>query len=82
MNIKAVGLDIGNSWFNFVGCNRAGKPIAHHKFNRGQLMHSSPIYLRVSSAWRHVLVRNTWHVPSNVTVTMCGSSPRSSSRPT
>jgi transposase len=38
MDIKAVGLDIGKSWFHFVGCNRAGKPIAHHKFNRGQLM--------------------------------------------
>jgi transposase len=38
MDIKAVGLDIGKSWFHFVGCNRAGKPIAHHKFNRGQFM--------------------------------------------
>jgi hypothetical protein len=28
----------GQSWFHFVGCNRAGKPIAQHKFNRGQLM--------------------------------------------
>jgi transposase len=39
MEIKAVGLDIGKSWFHFVGCNRAGKPVAHHKFNRTQLMH-------------------------------------------
>lgn len=38
MDIKAVGLDIGKSWFHFVGCNRTGRPIAHHKFNRGQLM--------------------------------------------
>jgi transposase len=38
MEIKAVGLDIGKSWFHFVGCNRAGKPIAQHKFNRSQLM--------------------------------------------
>ena len=38
MDIKAVGLDIGKSWFHFVGCNRAGKPIAQHKFNRSQLM--------------------------------------------
>jgi transposase len=37
MDITAVGLDIGKSWFHFVGCNRAGKPIARHKFNRGQL---------------------------------------------
>lgn len=38
MEIKVVGLDIGKSWFHFVGCNRAGKPIARHKFNRTQLM--------------------------------------------
>ena len=38
MEIKAVGLDIGKSRFHFVGCNRAGKPIAQHKFNRNQLM--------------------------------------------
>jgi transposase len=38
MDIQAVGLDIGKTWFHFVGCNRAGKPIAHHKFNRKQLM--------------------------------------------
>ena len=38
MDIKTVGLDIGKSWFHFVGCNRAGKPMARHKFNRGQLM--------------------------------------------
>ena len=38
MDIKTVGLDIGKTWFHFVGCNRAGNPIARHKFNRGQLM--------------------------------------------
>lgn len=38
MDITVVGLDIGKSWFHFVGCNRAGKPVAHHRFNRGQLM--------------------------------------------
>jgi transposase len=38
MEIRTVGLDVGKSWFHFVGCNRAGKPIAQHKFNRGQLM--------------------------------------------
>jgi len=38
MDIKTVGLDIGKSWFHFVGCNQGGRPIAHHKFNRGQLM--------------------------------------------
>lgn len=38
MEIKVVGLDIGKSWFHFVGCNRGGKPIARHKFNRAQLM--------------------------------------------
>lgn len=37
MDIKAVGLDIGKTWFHFVGCNRAGNPVARHKFNRGQL---------------------------------------------
>jgi transposase len=37
MEIKAVGLDIGKTWFHFVGCNRAGKPIGRHKFNRTQL---------------------------------------------
>lgn len=36
MEIKAVGLEIGKSWFHFVGCNRAGKPIAQHEFNRSQ----------------------------------------------
>jgi transposase len=39
MEIKTVGLDIGKSWFHFVGCNQAGKPMARHKFNRKQLMH-------------------------------------------
>jgi transposase len=39
MDIKAVGLDIGKSWFHFVGCNQAGKPVARHKLNRSQLMH-------------------------------------------
>jgi len=37
MDITAVGLDIGKTWFHFVGCNRAGKPVMRHKFNRSQL---------------------------------------------
>jgi transposase len=39
MEIKAAGLDIGKSWFHFVGCNQAGKSVARHKLNRAQLMH-------------------------------------------
>ena len=37
MEIKAVGIDVGKSWFHLVGCNRAGKPVSRHKLNRGQL---------------------------------------------
>lgn len=37
MEIKVVGLDIGKTWFHFVGCNRAGKPIQRYKFNRTKL---------------------------------------------
>jgi len=38
MQILTAGIDVGKSWFHLVGCNRAGRPIARHKFNRGQLM--------------------------------------------
>jgi transposase len=37
MEIKTVGIEIGKSWFHLVACNRAGRPIAGHKLNRGQL---------------------------------------------
>jgi transposase len=37
MDIKTVGIDIGKSWFHLVACNRAGRPVARHKLNRGQL---------------------------------------------
>ena len=37
MEITTVGIDIGKSWFHLIGCNRAGRPIARHKLNRGQL---------------------------------------------
>jgi len=39
MQIKTVGVDLGKSWFHLVGCNRAGRPITRHKYNRGQLVH-------------------------------------------
>lgn len=37
MEIRTVGVDIGKSWFHLVACNRAGRPVARHKLNRGQL---------------------------------------------
>jgi transposase len=37
MEITTVGIDVGKSWFHLIGCNRAGRPIARHKLNRGQL---------------------------------------------
>jgi transposase len=37
VEIKTVGIDIGKSWFHLVACNRAGRPVARHKLNRGQL---------------------------------------------
>lgn len=37
MEIKTVGIDIGKTWFHLVACNRAGKPVVRHKFNRGRL---------------------------------------------
>jgi len=38
MDIKTLGIDVGKTWFHLIGCNRAGKPVAKHKFNRGQLV--------------------------------------------
>jgi transposase len=38
MDIKTVGIDIGKTWFHLVGCNRAGTPVARHKFNREKLL--------------------------------------------
>jgi transposase len=37
MEIKTVGIDVGKSWFHLVAANRAGRPVARHKLNRGQL---------------------------------------------
>lgn len=38
MEIKTLGIDVGKTWFHLIGCNRAGKPVVKHKFNRGQLV--------------------------------------------
>jgi hypothetical protein len=40
MEIKTVGVDVGKSWFHLVACNQAGRPVARHKLNRGQLLSS------------------------------------------
>ena len=72
MEIRTLGIDLGNTSFHAVGFDGAGTVVLRRRLSRPPLMRFSRPCHRASSAWRPAAVRTTSGVRAWPRVTTCG----------